>query len=175
MVPLSLCLTLSASDPTPKKIVPGIRDQLGFAWMIDRFHAGDDLHQLGIVLVDVFCQLSLCIGRSRNENRAGVRHLLRDAVQKIVVSLGVPAADGTSLVMDILGRMIRMRHEFLDVGRVEMKHTRFAMIDPNDGVIVEFAHKIEHFLAINGNQLKCLLDQVPLSIFDLAHEPRSAS
>jgi len=40
--------------------------------MIDGFHSDDDVHQLGIVVVNVLDQFGLCIGWSRNENRTGV-------------------------------------------------------------------------------------------------------
>ena len=38
----------------------------------DSFHSDDDIHQLGIVVVNVLDQFGLCIGWSRNENRTGV-------------------------------------------------------------------------------------------------------
>jgi len=40
--------------------------------MIDSFHADNDVHHLGIVVMNVFDQLGLCIGGSGNENRTGV-------------------------------------------------------------------------------------------------------
>ena len=49
-----------------------ISNELCVAWMIDSFHSDDDIHQLGIVVVNVLDQFGLCIGWSRNENRTGV-------------------------------------------------------------------------------------------------------
>ena len=54
------------------EVFSGIRDELRVAWMIDSFHSDDDVHQLGIVVVNVLDQFGLCIGWSRNENRTGV-------------------------------------------------------------------------------------------------------
>jgi len=50
----------------------GISDELRVAWMIDSFHSDDDVHQLGIVVVNVFDQFGLCIGWPCNENRTSV-------------------------------------------------------------------------------------------------------
>jgi hypothetical protein len=54
------------------EVFSGISDELPVAWMIDSFHFDDDVHQLGIVVVNVFDQFGLCIGWSCNENRTGV-------------------------------------------------------------------------------------------------------
>jgi len=54
--------------------------------------------------------------------------------------------------MDVSGRMIRMQNELLDVCRAEMEHTRFMVIDPNDGMIVMLAHGISPLLAIYGKR-----------------------
>jgi hypothetical protein len=35
---------------------------------------------------------------------------------------------------------IRAQNESFDVGRAEMEHARFMVIDPDDGMIVMFAH-----------------------------------
>jgi hypothetical protein len=44
------------------EVFSGIGDKLRVAWMIDGFHADDDVHQLGIVVVNVLDQFGLCIG-----------------------------------------------------------------------------------------------------------------
>jgi hypothetical protein len=41
--------------------------------------------------------------------------------------------------------MIRVQNEPFDVRRAEMKHPRFMVIDPNDGMIVMLAHGIGPF------------------------------
>ena len=40
--------------------------------MVDSFHSDNDVHQLGIVVVNMFDQFKLCIGWSCNENCTGV-------------------------------------------------------------------------------------------------------
>lgn len=41
------------------KVFSGISDELRIAWMIDSFHSDDHVHQLGIVVVNVFDQFGL--------------------------------------------------------------------------------------------------------------------
>lgn len=62
--------------------MPRIGDELSVAWMIDGFHAGNNLHQLGIVLVNVLDQFGLGIGRPGNNNRAGVGNRCGDGLEK---------------------------------------------------------------------------------------------
>ena len=45
--------------------------------------------------------------------------------------------------MDVSRRMIRMQDESFDVCRVEMKNARFAVIDPDDGMMVMVVHEIK--------------------------------
>jgi hypothetical protein len=65
---------------------------------------------------------------------------LGDRVKNGVVFGGVPAADRIGLVMNVLGGIVRVQHQLLDIGRAEMEHPRFAMIDPDDGVMVMTGH-----------------------------------
>jgi hypothetical protein len=64
---------------------------------------------------------------------------------------GVPAPDRVCLVMDVPGRMIRVQNKPFDVGRTDMKHARFMVIDPDDGVIVMRGHDGSAFLKIAGS------------------------
>ena len=57
-----------------------------------------------------------------------------------MIRRGVPAPDRIRLVMDVLGRMIRVQNESFDICRAEMEHPRFMVIDPNDGMMVMLAH-----------------------------------
>ena len=54
------------------EVFSGIGDELRVAWMIDGFHSDDDVHQLGVVMVNVLDQFGLRVGWSGNENRTGV-------------------------------------------------------------------------------------------------------
>ena len=113
--------------------------------MIDRFHSDDDVHQLGIVVVNVLNQFGLCIGWSRNEDRTGICDCFGSSVKVVVTLCGVPAPDGLGLMMDVSGRMIRMQNEFFDVCRAEMECARFMVIDPDDSMIVMLAHTTSSF------------------------------
>jgi hypothetical protein len=77
--------------------------------MIDGFHSYYDVHQLGIVVVDVFDQFCLCIGWSCDENRAGVCNRFSSCVKIVVILRGMPAPDRIRLVMDVPGWMVRVQ------------------------------------------------------------------
>ena len=66
--------------------------------MIDRFHADDLLHQPRLMLVDVLHQLGLGVCRARDQDRARAFDRLDDAMKKVLILRGVPAADGVCLV-----------------------------------------------------------------------------
>jgi hypothetical protein len=40
-------------------------------------------------------------------------------------------------MVDVLGRMIRVEHEPFHIGRAEVEHARFMVIDPNDRMLME--------------------------------------
>ena len=124
------------------EVFSGIGDELRVAWMIDSFQSDDDVHQLGIVVVNVFDQFGLCVGWSRYENPPGVRNCFSDCVKIVLILGGVPTPDGVRLVMDVTGRMIRVQNESFNVGRAEMEHASFMVIDPNDRMMVMDRHQI---------------------------------
>ena len=115
-------------------------DQLRVAWVIDRLDPCDDFHQLRIVMVNVLHEIVLGVGRARDENRTRVRDRFGNRVQEVLVGRGMATADRTRLVMHLLGRVIRMQDELLDICRIEMEYPCLAVIDPNDGVIMMRAH-----------------------------------
>jgi hypothetical protein len=104
--------------------------------MIDGFHSGDSLHPLWIVLLNVFDQFGLCVGRSGNENGTSVRNRLCDSLEVVVIFRCMTASDGVCLMMDMFRRMIWMQYDTLDVGRTKMENTGFSVIDPDDDVIM---------------------------------------
>ena len=75
------------------EVFSGITDELRIAWMIDRFYSDDNVHQLGMVVVNVFEQFSLCICGPGNKNRTGVCDGFSDCVKIGFVLGGVPAPD----------------------------------------------------------------------------------
>src|ERR1700674_5233695 len=130
------------------EIFSSIRDKFRVARMIDRFHSGDDVHQLGVMMMNVFDQLCLCIGWSRDENSASVRNRLSDRVEIVMIFRGVSTPDGVRLVMDVLGRVVRVQDKSFNIRWAEMEHTRFVVINPNDGMEVMLAHGTSPVLAI---------------------------
>ena len=108
--------------------------------MIDRFHTRDGFPQSGVMQVDVLDQLGLCIRRPGDEHCARIGNRFGDVMKIVGTRRCVPASDGVCLVMDMSGRMIRMQDERFDVGRIEMKHASFTVIDPDHGVIVVLGH-----------------------------------
>jgi hypothetical protein len=117
-----------------------VGDEFAIARMIDGFHTNNDIHQPGIMFTDVLDQLGLGIGRPSNENRASIRNRLSDSLKEGVILRSVPAPDRVSLMVDVFGRMIRVQHEPFDIGRAEMEHSCFTVIDPNDRMKVMTAH-----------------------------------
>jgi hypothetical protein len=97
------------------------------------------------MLADVFDQLGLGIGWSRNENRASGCNRLSDSLKEGVILRGVPAPDGVCLMVDVLSRMIRMQNEPFHIGRAEMEHACLTVIDPNDRMKVMAAHGMSPF------------------------------
>jgi hypothetical protein len=81
------------------EVASSVAHELRVAKVIDRLHADDELHQVGIMLTDVFDQLGLGIGRPSNQNRAGVGDRASDGLKEVVVFGGVPAPDGVRLVV----------------------------------------------------------------------------
>jgi hypothetical protein len=49
-------------------------------------------------------------------------------------------------MMDVLGRMIRVKYEPFHIDRTEMEHTCFMVIDPNDRMKVMTIHGISPLL-----------------------------
>ena len=120
--------------------MPGMRHELRIAWMVDGFHADDDLHQLRGVLVDVLDQFGLGVGWPGNQNRSSVGDRLSDCPEEVLIFRGVTRTDGVRLVVNVPGRMIRMNHKLFDVGRAEMKDAGLMVVDPNDRVKVMGVH-----------------------------------
>jgi hypothetical protein len=117
-------------------------DELRVARMIDRFYSGDGFRQLGIMEPNMLGKFLLRIRGAGNENRARVCDRIGDGLEIVMIHRDMPAADGICPVMDVPGRMIWMQNESFDFGRIEVKRTRFALIDPNDRVIVMLVHEM---------------------------------
>jgi hypothetical protein len=49
-------------------------------------------------------------------------------------------------MVDVFGRTIRMQHESFHIGRTEMKHAGFMVIDPDDRMKVMATHGMRPFV-----------------------------
>jgi hypothetical protein len=99
--------------------------------------------------VNVLGQFGLCVGRPGDENRTGIRNRFRDGVKVVMIFGGVSATNGIGFMMDVARRMIWVQDKSLDVRRAEMENAGFAMIDPDDGMMVMFCHETKPLLTIN--------------------------
>ena len=122
------------------EIASSVGDEFAISRVIDSFHTDDYIHQSGIMFADVLDQLGLGIGRPGNENRASIRDRLSDSLKEGVILRGMTAPDRVRLMVDVLGRMIRVQHEPFHIGRAETEHPCFMVIDPNDCMKVMTVH-----------------------------------
>lgn len=120
-------------------------DQLRIAWMVESFHAGDSLPQPGVMKADIFDQFCLCIRGPGDQDGASIGDRFSDFMKIVGTRRCVPAPDRICLVMDVSGRIVRVQDECFDLGRTEMKHTGFTVIDPDQGMIVVFGQNIDPF------------------------------
>jgi hypothetical protein len=112
----------------------------------------------------VLDQLGLGIGGPGNENRAGVCDRLRDSLKEGVVLRGVPAPDGVCLMVDVLGWTIRMQDEPFHIGRTEMEHAGFMVIDPDDRMKVMAIHGMRPFVEYGQTPTSSLAASGPLRV-----------
>jgi hypothetical protein len=104
--------------------------------MVDGLNRRDPLDELGIVAVDVLDQFGLGIRRTGDQYCAGGTDRIDHVLEEGVIFRGVPAADRVRFVMNVSSGMLRMHDDLVNIRRVEMKHPRFMVIDPDGSVIV---------------------------------------
>src|SRR5207302_1674708 len=104
--------------------------------MVDGLNRRDPLDELGVVAVDVLDQFGLRIGRTGDQYCSGGTDCTDHVLKEGMIFGGVPAADRVGFVMNVSSGMLRMHDELVNIRRVEMKHPRFMVIDPNGSVIV---------------------------------------
>ena len=105
------CELLRPHSVRRHKIFSRIGDKLRIAWMIDGFHTGDRFPQLGIMKMDVFDELGLCIRWPGDEDCARIRDRFSNLIKVVGFRRCVSASDGICLVMDVSGRIIRVQDE----------------------------------------------------------------
>ena len=76
--------------------------------MVDGLYCHNEVYQFGIVMVYMFQQFSLGVRWTCDENGTRVSYRLGNAMQKVLILCGVPAADGIRLMMDMPGRVMGM-------------------------------------------------------------------
>ena len=76
----------------------GVSNQSAIARMINGFHPNDDVYQPGIMMMDVFHQFGFRVGRTGDENSAGISYRLGDTWKYVYrtfcrVNDGIKAGD----------------------------------------------------------------------------------
>jgi len=115
---------------------PGEREQRAVAWVIERFNAGNSLGKMRFDSLDISHELSLGIRWTRDQDRPGLRDGLSHAFEELLIDWRMTAITGISLVMNVLVRMGTAHGCAIDFRRIELKHLRLAVIDPDQCVIV---------------------------------------
>ena len=128
----SLCTHSVGSPEIPARV----GDECTIGGMVDGLNRRDPLDELGVVAVDVLDQFGLRIGRTGDQYCAGGTDCTDHVLKEGVIFGGVPAADRVGFVMNVSSGMLRMHDDLVNIRRVEMKHPRFMVIDPNGSVIV---------------------------------------
>jgi hypothetical protein len=118
------------------KVPARVVHQLTIAGVVDGFDCHNARGEIRAVMLNVLDELRFGAGRAGDEDDAGVSHRVRHALEEVVILARVPAADAVGLVVQVPGGIIGMYDEAVDLCCVEMKHARFAMIDPHHGVVV---------------------------------------
>jgi hypothetical protein len=136
-------LQLAALSSHPQgRLMVGVKDptrvieELPVGRMVDCFDSGNLGMNLRRVALHVLDELRLGVGRPGNQDDSGVRHGRCHAMQEVLIFRGVPAADGTGLVVQMPGRMLRMHDAFVRFKGIEVKDPGLVMVDPHGGVKV---------------------------------------
>jgi hypothetical protein len=111
-------------------------DECTIAGMVDGLNRRDPLDEWGVVAVDVLDQFGLGVRRTGDQYCAGAADCTDHVLKEGVIFGGMPAADRVGFVMNVSSGMFRMHDDFVNIRRVEMKHSRFMVIDPDGRVIV---------------------------------------
>ena len=113
--------------------------------MIDRFYPNHCLHHLWIMLMDMLDQLGLGVGGSGNQKCARSCYRFHDGLKVVLIILRMSTPDRVGFMVDVLGWMVWMQHRSIDIRRAQMENSGFAVINPNDGMIMRTVHRIDLF------------------------------
>jgi hypothetical protein len=118
------------------EITARVGDECTIGGMVYGLNRRDPLDELGVVAVDVLDQFGLGIRRTGDQYCAGGPDCTDHVLKEGVIFGGVSAADRIGFVMNVSGGMLRMYDDLVNIRRVEMKHSRFMVINPDGSVIV---------------------------------------
>jgi hypothetical protein len=118
------------------EILARVGDECTIGGMVDGLYRRDSFDELGVVAVDVLDQFGLGIRRTGDQYCASAANCTDHVLKEGVIFGGMPAADRVSLMMNVSSGMLRMHDDLVNIRRVEMKHPRFMVIDPDGRVIV---------------------------------------
>jgi hypothetical protein len=118
------------------EITARVGDECTIGGMVDGLNRRDPLDKLWVVAVDMLDQFGLGIRRTGDQYCAGGADGTDHVLKEGVIFRGVSAADRVGFVMNVSSGMLRMHDDFVNIRRVEMKHPRFMVIDPDGSVIV---------------------------------------
>jgi len=114
----------------------GEREQLAVGRMIKGLDAGDLLRQSGVRLFYILRQFRLGVRRSGNQYRSSVRDGFGDVLEKFLVQGHMSATARVGVMMDVLMGVFAADAGIVGIGRVELEYLGFAVIDPDQYVIM---------------------------------------
>jgi hypothetical protein len=118
------------------EILASVGDECTIGGMVDGLYRRDSLDELGIVAVDMLDQFGLGIRRTGDQYCASAANCTDHVLKEGVIFGGMPAADRVGLMMNVSSGMLWMHDNLVNIRRVEVKHPRFMVIDPDCRVIV---------------------------------------
>ena len=116
--------------------VPRMVEQLTIAWMIDGLNRHDLFHEGRSVLPDVLDQLGLFIRRTGDQHRSRIGNRFGNTLEKCMILRRTPAPDAVGLVVEMVGRSVRVNDKLIRLVGAEMKYPRLPMIDPDNRMIM---------------------------------------
>jgi hypothetical protein len=118
------------------EILASVGDECTIGGMVDGLYRRDSLDELGIVAVDMLDQFGLGIRRTGDQYCASAANCTDHVLKEGVIFGGMPAADRVGFMMNVSSGMLWMHDNLVNIRRVEVKHPRFMVIDPDCRVIV---------------------------------------
>ena len=111
-------------------------DQFAVAGVIETLDSGNALSQMRLRLPDVLGQFGFGACRSRNQYGPGVTQCRSNALEEFLVHSRMAAVARIRLVMNVLIRVFAANTRALHIRGVELKHPGFAVIDPDQRMVV---------------------------------------